>query len=55
MDNFDFEMARLFCQRALDIEPTNLNTLDMLGNICAELGDMEKAKQISIYGVGLEK
>lgn len=40
-------MARLFCQRALDIEPTNLSILDMLGNICAELGDVEKAKQIS--------
>ncbi|MBN3278960.1 ACL4 protein, partial [Polyodon spathula] len=47
MDNFDFEMAQLFCQRALDLEPTNLNVLDMLGNICAELGNEEKAKQIS--------
>ncbi|KAG7469994.1 hypothetical protein MATL_G00134940 [Megalops atlanticus] len=33
MDNFNFEMAQLFCQRALDIEPTNLKILDMLGNI----------------------
>ncbi|KAI7806733.1 putative UPF0661 TPR repeat-containing protein C16D10.01c [Triplophysa rosa] len=40
IDNFDFDMARLFCQRALDIEPTNLSILDMLGNICAELGDV---------------
>ncbi|KAI4881549.1 hypothetical protein NFI96_014877, partial [Prochilodus magdalenae] len=47
MDNFDFPMAKMFCQRALDIEPTNLTILDMLGNICAELGDMDKAKQIS--------
>ncbi|GAA6078043.1 probable assembly chaperone of rpl4, partial [Tachysurus ichikawai] len=47
MDNFDFPMAKMFCQRALDIEPTNLTVLDMLGNICAELGDMDKAKQIS--------
>nr|XP_023700315.1 probable assembly chaperone of rpl4 [Paramormyrops kingsleyae] len=53
MDNFDFEMARLFCQRALDIEPTNLNTLDMLGNICAELGDVEKAKQVFLRAVEL--
>ncbi|KAL7835860.1 hypothetical protein SRHO_G00282070 [Serrasalmus rhombeus] len=48
MDNFDFPMAKMFCQRALDIEPTNLTILDMLGNICAELGDMDKAKQISL-------
>lgn len=49
IDNFDFDMARLYCQRALDIEPTNLTILDMLGNICAELGDVEKAKQISFF------
>ncbi|KAL1259576.1 hypothetical protein QQF64_010153 [Cirrhinus molitorella] len=42
IDNFDFDMARLYCQRALDIEPTNLTLLDMMGNICAELGDIEK-------------
>ncbi|KAJ8291009.1 hypothetical protein GJAV_G00020370 [Gymnothorax javanicus] len=30
MDNFNFEMAQMFCQRALDIEPTNLKILDML-------------------------
>lgn len=47
IDNFDFDMARLYCQRALDIEPTNLSLLDMMGNICTELGDVEKAKQIS--------
>ncbi|KAL2084159.1 hypothetical protein ACEWY4_019677 [Coilia grayii] len=49
MDNFDFPMARLFCQRALDIEPTNLEVLDMMGNICAEMGEVDKAKQISFH------
>ncbi|XP_041104770.1 probable assembly chaperone of rpl4 isoform X1 [Polyodon spathula] len=53
MDNFDFEMAQLFCQRALDLEPTNLNVLDMLGNICAELGNEEKAKQVFLRAVEL--
>ncbi|XP_053084002.1 uncharacterized protein si:dkey-12j5.1 isoform X2 [Pangasianodon hypophthalmus] len=53
MDNFDFPMAKMFCQRALDIEPTNLTVLDMLGNICAELGDMDKAKQIFLKAVEL--
>uniref|UniRef100_A0A0E9W6Y9 Uncharacterized protein n=1 Tax=Anguilla anguilla TaxID=7936 RepID=A0A0E9W6Y9_ANGAN len=51
IDNFNFKMAQMFCQRALDIEPTNLKILDMLGNICAELGNVEKAKQISFYKV----
>lgn len=49
MDNFDFPMARLFCQRALDIEPTNLEVLDMMGNICSELGEVDRAKQISFH------
>ncbi|XP_027027675.2 probable assembly chaperone of rpl4 [Tachysurus fulvidraco] len=53
MDNFDFPMAKMFCQRALDIEPTNLTVLDMLGNICAELGDMDKAKQVFLKAVDL--
>ncbi|KAK5892427.1 hypothetical protein CesoFtcFv8_012807 [Champsocephalus esox] len=48
MDSFDFEMARLFCQRALDVESSNLQALDMQGHICSELGDTEKAKEISL-------
>uniref|UniRef100_G3P1V8 Si:dkey-12j5.1 n=1 Tax=Gasterosteus aculeatus aculeatus TaxID=481459 RepID=G3P1V8_GASAC len=47
MDSFDFEMAGLFCQRALDVESTNLQALDMQGHICSELGDTQKAKGIS--------
>ncbi|RXN30377.1 putative assembly chaperone of rpl4 [Labeo rohita] len=53
IDNFDFDMARLYCQRALEIEPTNLTLLDMMGNICAELGDIEKAKEISFTHTSL--
>lgn len=47
MDSFDFEMAALFCQRALDVDSNNLQALDMLGHICSELGDTQKAKGIS--------
>lgn len=47
MDSFDFEMAGLFCQRALDVESTNLKALNMLGHIYSELGDTQKAKGIS--------
>lgn len=47
MDSFDFEMAGLFCQRALDVEPTNLQVLDMQGHIYSELGNTQKAKEIS--------
>lgn len=53
IDDFDFDMARLYCQRALDIEPTNLTLLDMMGNICSELGDVDKAKQVYLKAVEL--
>ncbi|TDH11881.1 hypothetical protein EPR50_G00065300 [Perca flavescens] len=51
MDSFDFEMAGLFCQRALDVDSTNLLALDMQGHICSELGDTQKAKGISFVQV----
>uniref|UniRef100_A0A3Q4AHJ4 Uncharacterized protein n=1 Tax=Mola mola TaxID=94237 RepID=A0A3Q4AHJ4_MOLML len=53
VDTFDFEMARLFCQRALDIESDNLQALDMLGHIYSELGDTQKAKGISFISLFL--
>ncbi|XP_029927501.1 probable assembly chaperone of rpl4 isoform X2 [Myripristis murdjan] len=53
MDSFDFEMASRFCQRALDLESTNLQALDMLGHIYSELGDTPKAKEIFLRAVAL--
>ncbi|XP_077453827.1 uncharacterized protein LOC144072586 [Stigmatopora argus] len=44
MDSFDFQMAGLYCQRALDLESTNLRALEILGHISSELGETEKAK-----------
>ncbi|XP_008321568.1 probable assembly chaperone of rpl4 [Cynoglossus semilaevis] len=53
MDSFDLDMACLFCQRALDVEPTNQQALDMLGHIYSELGDTQKAKEIFLRAVEL--
>ncbi|XP_017281945.1 probable assembly chaperone of rpl4 isoform X2 [Kryptolebias marmoratus] len=53
MDSFDFDMAGLFCQRALDVDSNNLQALDMLGNICSELGDIQKAKEVFLRAVEL--
>ncbi|XP_041649787.1 probable assembly chaperone of rpl4 isoform X2 [Cheilinus undulatus] len=53
MDSFDFEMAGLFCQRALDVESSNLQALDMLGHIYSELGDTQKAKGVFLRAVEL--
>ncbi|KAM4601489.1 uncharacterized protein ACJ7VT_021218 [Polymixia lowei] len=53
MDSFDFEMASRFCQRAVDLDPTNLQALDMLGHIHSELGDTQKAKGVFLRAVEL--
>ncbi|KAM8825757.1 uncharacterized protein ACB058_019265 isoform 1-T1 [Synchiropus picturatus] len=53
MYRFDFEMAGLYCQRALDIDSTNLHALDMLGQICSELGDTQKAKEVFLRAIEL--
>ncbi|XP_040290495.1 probable assembly chaperone of rpl4 [Bufo bufo] len=53
LDNLNFEMAQIFCQRALDLEPENLEILDMMGNICMELGNAVKAKQVLLKAVEL--
>ncbi|KAM3614260.1 uncharacterized protein V6R79_011781 [Siganus canaliculatus] len=53
MDTFDYEMAGLFCQRALDVDANNLQALDMLGHICSELGDAQKAKGAFLRAVEL--
>nr|XP_057940570.1 uncharacterized protein si:dkey-12j5.1 [Doryrhamphus excisus] len=53
MDSFDFEMAGLFCQRALDLDSNNLQALTMLGHISTELGDTQKAKEVFLRAVEL--
>ncbi|XP_070691406.1 uncharacterized protein [Pempheris klunzingeri] len=53
MDSFDFEMAGLFCQRALDVDSNNLQALDMLGHIYSEQGDTQKAKEVLLRAVEL--
>ncbi|KAM9852499.1 uncharacterized protein ACBR49_005562 [Aulostomus maculatus] len=53
MDSFDFEMASLYCQRALDLESTNMQALDLLGHIFSELGDAQKAKGVFLRAVEL--
>ncbi|XP_019729210.1 probable assembly chaperone of rpl4 [Hippocampus comes] len=53
MNSFDFEMAGLYCQRAVDVESTNLQALDMLGHISSELGDTKKAQEVFLRAVEL--
>uniref|UniRef100_A0A8C7DFX7 Si:dkey-12j5.1 n=1 Tax=Oncorhynchus kisutch TaxID=8019 RepID=A0A8C7DFX7_ONCKI len=53
MDSLEFEMAGRFCQRALEVEPDNLLTLDLLGHIHSELGDTQRAKEVFLHAVQL--
>lgn len=45
LDNFNFELAVKFCERALDIEPDNVQVLETAGAIYLETRDTNKAKQ----------
>lgn len=47
LDNFNFELAVKFCERALDIEPDNVQVLETAGAIYLETRDTNKAKQVS--------
>ena len=47
LDNFNFELAVKFCERALDIEPDNVEVLEMAGSVFLETGDIDKAKSVS--------
>lgn len=44
LDNFNFELAVKFCERALDIEPDNVEVLEMAGAVYLETGETDKAK-----------
>ena len=47
LDNFNFELAIKFCERALDMEPENVEVLEMAGAVFLETGDVDKAKSVS--------
>ncbi|KAI0239735.1 putative RNA-directed DNA polymerase from transposon BS [Lamellibrachia satsuma] len=44
IDMFEFEMAQKFCQRALELEPDNVQALETCGTLLLELGELESAK-----------
>ena len=44
---FEFEMAQKFCQRALELEPDNVQALETCGTLLLELGELESAKHVS--------
>ncbi|GFO37931.1 upf0661 tpr repeat-containing protein c16d10.01c, partial [Plakobranchus ocellatus] len=44
IDQFNYELAQKFCQRALEMEPDNVRALETSASLLLELGNVESAK-----------
>jgi len=45
LDEYKYELAQKFCQRALEMDADNVRALEMSGNLLLELGQTESAQQ----------
>jgi len=43
IDQFDYQKAQRFCTRALQSAPKSVRALELMGEICLELGEVDKA------------
>ena len=48
LDNFNFDLAVKFCEKALGIEPDNVEVLEVAGAVYLETGETDKAKTVSL-------
>lgn len=46
IDEFQYELAQKFCQRALETDADNIRALEMSGSLLLELGNVEDAKKV---------
>lgn len=53
-EELKYDFALKFCEKALVEEPENIKLLETVGNICAELGDIDNAKSYLLKAVGLQ-
>ena len=54
IEDFNYELALKFSEKALLIEPENTDVLETIGNVSAELGDSESAKKYLLKSVNLK-
>ena len=47
MENFEYELALRYCEAALVVAPSNVTVLETTGGLLLDLGDIERATQIS--------
>jgi len=52
VNSLDYELARKFCQRALEAEPENVRALETLGFVELQSGDYERARHVFFFAVG---
>jgi len=53
-EELKYDLALKFCEKALIDEPENIKLLETIGNICAELGDVESAEKYLSQAVQLQ-
>ncbi len=49
LDSFQLDLAIQFCERALEMEPSNVAVLDTLAPLLLEAGDTERAFEVISY------
>jgi len=54
VENFNYQLALQFSEKALSLEPQNTKVLETMGNIYAELGNADTAKEHYMKAVALE-
>lgn len=54
VENFNYELALQFSERAHALEPQNTKVLETMGNIYAELGNADSAKQYYMKAVAIQ-
>lgn len=55
VDCFQFELAIKFCEKALEIEPANSRVIETAGNLFAEIGDIDSAKNYFLKAVEVDR
>jgi len=54
LDCFQFELAIKFCEKALELEPSNVKVLETSGNVYADIGDEENCKKCFLKAVEVQ-
>lgn len=53
IDTLQYPLARAFCKRALELEPDNVEALELAGQVDIEMGDLREAKEVRRYCASL--